>query len=193
MENSLLILAHGSGQPSGSPWMESLSAALKYHGVKTLRFDFNYMAEAQKVGKPRPPSRLPVLLEEYREVLRAQTDGRIFIGGKSLGGRVASHLAVTEKVCGVIAFGYPFHPPGKPEKLRTEHLPDIGCPVLICQGERDPFGRREEVEGYELPLGVQVEWLPDGDHQFKPRKRSGTTLEENLARAAAAVAGFIRS
>jgi uncharacterized protein len=192
MSDSVLILAHGSGQPSDSPWMESLAGALSKHGVRTLRFNFNYMEEAKKAGKPRPPSRLPRLIEEYREILDSVKDAeRIFIGGKSLGGRVATHLAVSTEVSGVVVFGYPFHPPGKPDKLRTEHLAQIRCPVLVCQGERDPFGKREEVAGYELPANFQLDWIPDGDHQFKPRKRSGLTLEENMDSASRAAASFI--
>jgi predicted alpha/beta-hydrolase family hydrolase len=193
MSDSLLILAHGAGQPSDSPWMESMAAALAELGVRTRRFNFHYMDEAQKTGKSRPPSRLPKLLEEYREVLNSIKDvERVFVGGKSLGGRVASHLAVSEKVSGLVAFGYPFHPPRKLDKLRTAHLPEIECPVLICQGERDPFGKREEVAGYGLSESFQIEWIPDGDHQFKPRKRSGFTLEENIALAARTAAAFVK-
>lgn len=174
--------------------MEKLTLALKEQGVQTRRFNFHYMAEAQKVGKPRPPSRLPKLLEEYRRVLSFARDGRrIFIGGKSLGGRVASHLAVSEDVSGLLVFGYPFHPPAKPDKFRTAHMPDIRCPTLICQGERDPFGKREEVAGYGLPPELRIEWIADGDHQFKPRKRSGLTLEQNIDTAAKAAAAFMAS
>ena len=187
-----MILAHGSGQPSDSPWMESLAQALSEQSVECRRFNFEYMEKALAAGKPRPPSALPKLLEEYGKMVESEGRTRqIFIGGKSLGGRVATHLALTKTVSGVIAFGYPFHPPGKPDKLRIEHLPDIPCRVLICQGERDTFGKREEVEGYGLPSSLKFEWLPDGDHGFKPRKRSGETLEGNLKRAAIAVAAFM--
>lgn len=171
--------------------MESLAEALSEEGVVCRRFNFEYMLKALEAGRPRPPSALPKLLEEYGKLVDSEGPRRIFIGGKSLGGRVATHLALTKPVSGVIAFGYPFHPPGKPDKLRTEHLPDIPCPVLICQGERDPFGTREEVEGYGLPRTLEFVWLPDGDHGFKPRKRSGETLEGNLKRAAVAVAAFM--
>ena len=186
-----MILAHGSGQPSDSPWMKSLAQALGEQGVECRRFNFEYMEKALAAGKPRPPSALSKLVEEYRAILESVAGERIFVGGKSLGGRVATHLALSAPVSGVVAFGYPFHPPGKPEKLRTAHLPEIPCPVLICQGERDTFGKREEVEGYGLPSNLEFEWLPDGDHGFKPRKRSGKTLEGNLERAAAAAARFM--
>ena len=192
MSRSILILAHGSGQPSDSPWMVSLAQALGEQGVECRRFNFEYMYRALAARKPRPPSALPTLVEEYRKVLDSVVGvERVFVGGKSLGGRVATHLALSAPVCGVVAFGYPFHPPGKPEKLRSEHLSDIPCPVLICQGERDTFGKREEIPGYNLPPNLEFEWIPDGDHGFKPRKRTGETLEGNLDRAASAAARFM--
>lgn len=192
MSESLLILAHGSGQPCDSPWMNQLCETLGKHGIQTVRFNFEYMKKAQEAGKPRPPSRIPKLVEEFREVVKDHKAQRLFIGGKSLGGRVASVLATEDKVAGLVVFGYPFHPPGKPEKLRTEHLPRLRCPGLICQGERDPFGRREEVESYALGDRLELAWIPDGDHQLKPRKKSPTTREDNLGLAAERTAQFIR-
>ena len=187
-----LLLAHGSGQPANSEWMLQLSSALEAEGIHVLRFNFHYMDLAQESGKPRPPSRLPVLLDEFRKQVAACETKKLFIGGKSLGGRVASHLATeSDDIAGVLAFGYPFHPPGKPDKLRTEHLPELKCPMLICQGERDPFGKRDEVEAYKLPALIRLEWLNDGDHQLKPRKRAETTLEENLQQAARAAKAFM--
>lgn len=192
MKKPTLILAHGSGQPADSPWMLQLSAALEAHEIEVVRFNFNYMALAQQSGKPRPPSRLPALLEEFQKIV-GECSGQPFVGGKSLGGRVASHLASQDGgLPGVVAFGYPFHPPGKPEKLRTDHLPNLKCPMLICQGERDPFGKRAEVESYDLPSQVEICWLCDGDHQLKPLKRSAATLESNLAAAAQRAASFMK-
>lgn len=170
--------------------MESLTAALVEVELHVVRFDFEYMVAAKKAGKPRPPSKLAKLVEEFQ--LRAEEwDRPLYIGGKSLGGRVATHLATEFEVDGVIAFGYPFHPPGKPDKLRTEHLPNLRCPLLICQGERDTFGKRVEVEGYDLPPGLQFCWLPDGDHQFKPPKSSSASQQSNLEAAARATRAFI--
>lgn len=117
--------------------------------------------------------------------------GPIYIGGKSMGGRMASLVADELGVAGLICLGYPFHPPGKPDKLRTAHLAGLQTPTLICQGERDTFGQRAEVAGYDLSSAINFEWLPDGDHSFKPRKRSGFTEADNLAAAAAACAAFI--
>ncbi|MYA54490.1 MAG: hypothetical protein F4X89_13585, partial [Dehalococcoidia bacterium] len=113
------------------------------------------------------------------------------IGGKSMGGRIASMVAEEAGVAGVVCFGYPFHPPGKPERLRTAHLEAIATPVLILQGERDTFGRREEVAGYALSEQVRVHWLADGDHGLKPRKASGRTEAENLEEAAREAARFV--
>jgi len=117
----------------------------------------------------------------------------LFIGGKSMGGRMASVLAADLNVRGLVCLGYPFHPAGKPDRLRVEHFYDISVPTLIVQGERDALGNREEVAGYDLPAAFQFDWLPDGDHDFKPRVRSGYTHEQNLERAVAKVVDFIRA
>lgn len=191
--NPVLILAHGSGQPADSPWMNQLAQVLERRGLEIHRFNFAYMEAALKAGKPRPPSKLPTLIQEYEAQLQQFQGRRILVGGKSLGGRVASHLATRQSLAGVVAFGYPFHPPGKPEKLRTDHLPQLLCPMLVCQGERDPFGKREEVESYQLPDQVRIHWLPGGDHQFKPPKRLDTTLEANLEAAGEAAAAFAQT
>jgi predicted alpha/beta-hydrolase family hydrolase len=118
----------------------------------------------------------------------------LLIGGKSMGGRVASLCADTlhaeRKIAGLVCLGYPFHPPGKPENLRTAHLQTLRCPALIVQGERDPFGGRSEVEGYGLAPSIDVVWIGDGDHDLGPRGGSGFTRAGNLAAAADAVAAF---
>ena len=110
-----------------------------------------------------------------------------------MGGRMASMLACTTKqpIKGVIAFGYPFHPPGKPDKLRTEHFADIPCPFLVLQGERDTFGTREELKTLAMPKQPDYIWLVDGDHSLKPRKKSGITELENRQIAASSTAQFI--
>lgn len=171
--------------------MSTLSQALVAQQLHVIRFDFHYMTAAKKAGKPRPPAKMPVLVEQFRELAQS-LPGPLFVGGKSLGGRVASHLVTELKLEGLLLFGYPFHPPGKPDKLRTEHLADCLCPALVCQGERDPFGKRVEVETYTLPASFQLFWLEDGDHQFKPPKRSEATAQGNIDRAAAAAGDFVR-
>ena len=100
-------------------------------------------------------------------------------------------IADSHEIEGLICLGYPFHPPGKPEKLRTEHLKTLECRTLILQGERDPFGKHDEVNGYELSEHIAVEWIPDGEHSFKPRKSSGTTQEANLELASQHIRRFI--
>jgi len=116
----------------------------------------------------------------------------IVIGGKSLGGRIASRIADAAGVAGLVALGYPFHPPDAPQRLRTAHLLTLRTPALIVQGTRDPFGTREEVGSYGLPRSIRLAWLEDGDHSFEPRVRSGRTLEQNLEESVREVAEFVR-
>ena len=170
--------------------MLRLTEVLNELGIRTHRFDFSYMTAAKEAGKPRPPSPLERLLGEY-EAQVEQFSGPLVVGGKSLGGRVASHLATRLPLAGWVAFGYPFHPPGKPERLRTAHLDSCLCPGLVLQGERDPFGKRAEVESYQLPDSLEICWLQDGDHQLKPPKRSPASLEGNLEAAALATQRFL--
>jgi predicted alpha/beta-hydrolase family hydrolase len=108
-----------------------------------------------------------------------------------MGGRIASLVADDAGVAGLICLGYPFHPVGNPDKLRVEHLAKIKTPTLIIQGERDPFGTREEVAKYKLSRMVQVTWMVDGDHSFKPRKSSGRTEQQNWNAALAEIEAFL--
>ena len=104
---------------------------------------------------------------------------------------MASMVADEMNAAGLVCFGYPFHPPGNPERTRVEHLRSIVTPALILQGERDPFGTPQEVAGYGLGPAIRVEWLVDGDHSFKPRRASGATEMENVHRAIELAAEFI--
>ena len=187
-----LLLAHGAGAPMDSDFMNVLARELAGQGVRVLRLEFPYMAERRRNGKKRPPDRAPVLLQAFAEALDQAGGESVFIGGKSMGGRMATMLAVEHRCRGVVCFGYPFHPSGKPEKTRLDHLPLMQAPALICQGERDPFGNRHEVAGYSLPATVQMHWLADGNHDLVPRKVSGVTAAENMQSAVAAVLAFIR-
>lgn len=193
----VLLLAHGAGAPMDSPFMETMAAALATRDLRTLRFEFAYMAGRRVDGKKRPPDRMPKLEAAFRETYDAAKESApgaaVFIGGKSMGGRVASMLADDLKPAGVICLGYPFHPPGKPEKLRTEHLKALATPALILQGERDPFGKREEIPGFGLAPSIQVTFAPDGDHDLKPRKKSGYSHEQNIEAAADAIAAFMKA
>jgi predicted alpha/beta-hydrolase family hydrolase len=190
-----LILAHGAGQDMDSPFLHEISRQIAAGGVQVIRFNFPYMVKRIETGRQRPPDRQPVLLAHWRQVIeqvRAERAEPVFIGGKSLGGRMASLLADERQAAGLVCLGYPFHPPGKPERLRTEHLRELQTPTLICQGERDSFGNRHEVPHYRLSSKIRIHWLSDGDHSFKPRRTSGFSLTDNLAAAATAVLDFMR-
>ena len=184
-----LVLAHGAGAPMDSPFMTAIAGGLAERGWRVVRFEFPYMARQRLTGRKSAPDALPKLLESFRaEASQAAGTGAgpLFIGGKSLGGRVASLLVDALAAAGVrgcLCLGYPFHPPGKPLQTRTQHLAALATPTLILQGERDPFGRREEVETYPLSPRVRLEWIPSGDHSFKPTRASGRGEADNWALA----------
>lgn len=187
-----LLLAHGAGAGMESEFMTTMAQNLAKLGIDVGLFDFEYMQEAKKLGKKRPPQRAPKLLAYFETVLNELNNTLpIFIGGKSMGGRMASMLACEVNVVGVIAFGYPYHPPGKPEKLRIEHFPDLKAPMAVIQGERDTFGKKNEVESYPVCDNVHVFWIPDGDHSLVPRKSSGLTQAQNWQQAASDANQFI--
>jgi len=187
------IFAHGAGGAMDTPWMTRVARGLAEEGIRVVRFEFPYMAARRTGGKRGAPDREPVLLDAWREAVAAQGDPKeTAIGGKSMGGRMASMVADELEVAALVCFGYPFHPPGQPAKTRTAHLKSLETRTLILQGERDMFGTRDDVKGYELSKRVQIEWLPDGDHSFKPRASSGVTEGENLGRAVASAAKFLR-
>jgi len=186
-----LILAHGAGGAMDTPWMTNVARGIAKRDIRVLRFEFPYMAARRQGKKSGAPDREPVLLDAWRDVVK-ETGAKVFIGGKSMGGRMASMVADELSVLGLVCLGYPFHPPGAPEKLRTKHLAELKTPALIVQGERDPFGTRDDVAGYKLSRAIRVEWMVDGDHSFKPRKASGVSERENLERAIDLVATFIQ-
>jgi len=181
-----ILLAHGAGAPMDSAAMNAMAAALGGAGLRVARFEFGYMASRRTDAGRKPPPRAETLLGEYRNAVdELGASGPLVIGGKSMGGRVASMLAdellADGKVAGLLCLGYPFHPPGKPEQLRTAHLAGLKTPALICQGTRDIFGSREEVAGYTLSKKIEILWLEDGDHDLKPRKAiSGFTAADHL-------------
>ncbi|MCS5706151.1 MAG: alpha/beta family hydrolase [Cyanobacteriota bacterium] len=189
-----VLLAHGAGAPMDSAFMAAMGEGLAACGWRVVRFEFPYMAKQRVTGRKSAPDRMPVLQECFRAVAaKARGQGALFIGGKSMGGRIASLLADALDVAGCLCLGYPFHPPGKPQQLRTEHLAELRTPTLILQGERDTFGRREEVETYPLSPQVQVEWLTAGDHSFKPTKSSGLSEADNWQAAVAQADRFMRA
>lgn len=196
-----LILAHGAGTGVSSPFFAAMTDLLGARGIKVTCFEFAYMAARRDGASRRPPPRMEILLPEYREAVRSIAQQSrsdhprtIVVGGKSMGGRVASMIAddlyTQGEIAGLVCLGYPFHPPNKPEKLRTEHLVSLKVPALMAQGDRDPFGNRNEVEALKLSPSIAFHWVSDGDHDFGPRGASGFTRKGNLAEAADAVAAF---
>ncbi len=192
-----VLLAHGAGAAMDSTGMTDVALALAERGLRVARFEFAYMA-ARRHGQRKPPPRADTLLGEYRHAVaavRAAAPGTLVIGGRSMGGRVASMVAdelhADGMVAGLVCLGYPFHPPGKPEQLRTAHLEHLATPALIVQGERDEFGTRAEVDSYALSPAIEILWLPDGDHSLTPRKSvSGFGYRDHLATTADAVVAF---
>lgn len=194
-----LLLAHGAGAGMESPFMMLMANLLAERGVRTLRFEFAYMAARRDGGKRRPPPKADLLTGEYTAAVGAARklvpEVRLAIGGKSMGGRVASYVADdlfgTGDVAALVCIGYPFHPPSKPTQLRAAHLENLACPALIVQGERDPFGGKAEITSYNLSSAIGFHWASDGDHDLGPRGASGFTRKGNLAAAADAVAAFL--
>lgn len=191
-----VLLAHWAGAAMDTPFMTAVADGLAARGLRVARFEFAYMASRRTGGSKRPPPKVDLLQEEFRAAIDALApEGPLIIGGKSMGGRVASLIAgdlhAQGRVAGLLCLGYPFHPTGKPEKLRVAHLEDLAVPTLICQGTRDPFGTREEVAGYALSPQIAVTWFKDGEHDLKPRKRlTGLTQQDHLAAACAAIADW---
>ena len=186
-----IALAHGAGAAMDSPFMATIAAGLAQAGLRVARFEFPYMQRRRIDSTRRPPDRAPVLLETWRAVIAVLGPGRLVIGGKSLGGRIASLLADQAGVRGLVCLGYPFHAPGRPvTPERLTHLATLTTPTLIVQGERDALGARAEAAGYTLSPAIRIAWMTDGDHSLKPRKASGVSEADNLAAAVEAVVAF---
>lgn len=191
----VLVLAHGAGAPMDSPFMTRIAEALGERGIRVVRFEFDYMARRREDGRRRPPEPQARLLECWRAVfaeVRRQVPGPLAIGGKSMGGRMASLLADALQPAALVCLGYPFHPAGQPQKLRVEHLAGLRTATLIVQGERDALGNRSEVAGYALSPAIRLHWLAEADHDLTPPKRSPWTAASHLEQAADVVAGFLR-
>jgi predicted alpha/beta-hydrolase family hydrolase len=184
--------------------MRMVAGGLAARGIDVATFDFPYMANGRKA-----PDRMPTLLQAFRDAVtaaRTRTAGashRLVVGGKSMGGRVATHLATeaVDGLAGVVSLGYPLHPPGQPEKPRTAHLTDVRVPWLIVQGERDTFGTPDEVRAEDVGPGLRRIWrvarnhavLADGDHSLKVRKSSGQDQEAVYAGVLDAVAAWMQT
>lgn len=192
----VFVFAHGAGAPMDNPWMDEVTQRLVDQGFCVVRFEFPYMKQRRETGKKKPPDRAPKLLETWRSVIPQvrglEPDVPIFIGGKSMGGRIASLVADDCVVAGLICLGFPFHAPGRELGDRVAHLETIKTPMLILQGERDAMGSKPDLDGFRFSKTVTVRWLPDGDHSLKPRKKSGYTLSDNLDTAAEHIDQFTK-
>ena len=186
------VFAHGAGAGMDHEFMQSVAKGLAFKGIRVIRFNFPYMIKRAEDGKRRPPDRAPKLLEAYQDIIKQCDADKLVIGGKSMGGRMASHLSEVDKVAAMACLGFPFHPPGKPEKYKGEHLAELQKPCLILQGERVTFGKREEFADFDLSDSIRVEFIPDGDHSFKPRKSSGYTEQQNIALTVEKLSAFIK-
>ena len=170
-----ILLAHGAGAPMDSPSLTATAKALAGAGFRVARFEFDYMAGRRTEEGRKPPPRAEKLNPEYIAAVDALgAKGPLIIGGKSMGGRVASMVAddllASARISGLLCLGYPFHPPGKPNQVRTKHLVDLNTPTLVVQGTRDVLGTRADVSAYTLSPAIEILWLEDGDHDLKPRK-----------------------
>lgn len=196
-----VIFAHGAGANIHHDFMMQITALLNQANINVLRFNFPYMDKRAETGKRYPPDRMPKLIDCFQSVvveLVEQTTEPVlplFIGGKSMGSRVAATLAgdasLAALIQGVFCLGYPFHPPKKPEKLRLEPLQNSHKPILIVQGERDSMGSEVEISDYEISNLCQYVFLADGDHSLKPRVKSGFTHQQHMKSAAQTMVNFI--
>lgn len=193
----VFLLAHGAGYGMATPFMETIAKGLTGAGVRVVRFHFPYMEQGLRSGVQKAPNGGRILRQSFSDVIRHCVEHekvpckKIIIGGKAMGARVASMIADENQVAGVICFGFPFHPPRKPKLSRFEHLKTIQTPTLICQGERDPKGRLEEVQQLKLSKSVQLHWLAEGDNEFKTRTNSIQAHEENMRDAIQASNKFV--
>jgi len=189
-----LILAHGAGAPMDSDFMNDMAARLADQGVNVLRFEFAYMAQRRVDGRRRPPNPQAQLLECWRQVyasVRPHVTGCLAIGGKSMGGRMASLIADELQVDALVCLGYPFYAAGKPEKPRVAHLADLKARTLIVQGERDALGNKEAVQAYALSSAIDILWIPAANHDLKPLKSAGISYDQYLADTAQRIARLL--
>ncbi|MDP5137649.1 alpha/beta hydrolase [Rheinheimera baltica] len=178
-----LLLSHGAGAGANSEFMQQLAKQLTLNNIEVWRFNFTYMQRFIASGKRSLPDKIPQLLQQFCAAIDCcDTSLPKFVAGKSMGGRVASMLPADINILAAFAFGYPFHPPKK-QSWRTEHFNQLPRPLFIMQGERDAFGNSDELADKQWP-GVTLHWLNDGDHDFKPRVKTGLTQAELIAQTA---------
>jgi len=196
-----LLLAHGAGGTQMSPFMVEFASGLAERGIDAVTFNFVYSEQRRKL-----PDRNDKLEACWRAMIAAARSGAIVpdlargalaIGGKSMGGRIASQVAAVdpEGIAGLVLLGYPLHPPGRPDQLRTRHLPAISVPMLIVQGERDAFGTPDELHPVlrKLRAKSQLYVVEGGDHSFKVPKSAGTPQPQIHARVLDEIARWLRA
>lgn len=202
-DGPVYVFAHGAGANMNSEFMTQVAVGLAERGIHVVRFNFPYMIKREEDGKRRPPDRAPKLLEAYKTVIK-QLNCPVVIGGKSMGGRMSSMLLAENSqlpkdeqlaILGSACLGFPFHAPGKDPKDRLDHLAALTAPLLIVQGTRDTMGTQEEVTGYfedgRISDSIEVNWLEDGNHDLKPRIKSGFSHPQHIESAIDQVAKFI--
>jgi predicted alpha/beta-hydrolase family hydrolase len=170
------VLAHGAGAGQTSPFIVDFASAMARLGIETVTFNFPYLERRRRI-----PDRAPVLEACYRSMLEAVLDRngsrhQLFIGGKSMGGRIATQVAAADRdtpIRGLVLLGYPLHPPGRPSQRREQHLPAVGRPMLFVQGSRDAFGTPEEIKPVlrHLVPPATLHVVAGGDHSFKVARR----------------------
>jgi len=191
---AVAVLAPGAGGGMESRFMSALSAGIASAGVRVCRFNFFYFEQGR-----RSPDRAPVLQDTYRAVVahvRERHRGPLVLGGKSMGGRIASHLVASgEQADGLFFLGYPLHPPGRPDRMRDAHLYTVEVPMLFVEGTRDPFCPLETLASVRAAIRAenQLVVIEDGNHSLEVRKSSGRTTTEAWAEAADAVGGWLKS
>lgn len=169
-----VVFAHGAGAGLQSDFMQFFALGLALNDIEVVRFNFPYWQKFMDSGVRRPPNPMPELEHTMASVVAQFDDGKpLYLLGKSMGARVAFRIADKVGASAVIALGFPFHPVGKPEKLRLDDLANDCRRNLIIQGTRDSFGKPAEVATYKLPANVRMHWLEGGDHSLEPTKRSG--------------------
>lgn len=189
-----VVVAHGAGTAMDHPFLAAFAAGLAARGLAAVRFNFPYTERGD-----RAPDRAPVLEACYRAILAAvRADaalaGRLVIGGKSMGGRMASHLAAAgEPVDGLVLLGYPLHPAGRPGQLRAAHLPRIAAPMLFLTGTRDALCPLATLRPILAPLPhATLHVVDDADHSFAVRKKSGRTAAAVMDELADATSAWVR-
>jgi len=192
-----LILGHGSGAGQTSDFIVRFAHGLAARGIDVITFNFLYREQGRRI--PDPNDRLEAcwraVIDAVRERMKSGAH-ELAIGGKSMGGRIASQVAASGvgDLAGLVFLGYPLHPPGRPDRLRAKHLPDIKAPMLFVQGSRDTFGTPDELRPIIAPLEPPADLyvVEDSDHSFKVRKRAGVGQQEIYCAIQDHIAAWLR-